>query len=121
MKVKLTSRLFYTWMILTVAAFGMTGSQCARVGDRVTAADTSTLVEGLNRDYGKCISTCNLDAADARRAENQRFRRAIAACNNKACREQEIATHMANLEGIHADLQECKANCHQQGTGSGGE
>ena len=119
MKVKLTSRLFYTWMILAFAAFGMTGSQCARVDDRVTGTDTS--LETVSRDYGQCVAACNTAAGEARRAEAQRFRVAIAACTTDECRNQEIAFHMAILEEINVDLQECKDSCHEQGTGTGGE
>ena len=119
MKVKLTSRLFYTWMILAFAAFGITGSQCARVGDRVTGADTALATE--SREFGACVATCNQSAAGARMAENDRFRNAIRNCTTDECRNAEVAFHQAILEEVNLGLQECKSGCHEQGSGSGGQ
>ena len=117
MKKELTSRLFYTWMLLAFAAFGLSGSQCARVSDRATGP----ILEPNTVEYARCVKQCNDDAQAARRAELELFQLNMANCTTAECKDAEEARHEAAMEQIDLDQEACKEACHEQGSGTGGQ
>jgi hypothetical protein len=97
--------------------------QCARVDDRVTAPDGSTLAAdgGKSGGVSECVRAC-VDAAKlARDAEKDLHKARLDACGDRECRDREEARHEAAMEQIAQDERECKRPCHEQGGGRGGE
>lgn len=105
---------------LAITILTLSGSQCSQVADRAVGPGSGTLDNGSG--VSACVRACNDIAKDARDAEQDLHRANIEACHgNPACLEQERARHEARQEEIAAAAQSCKAPCHEQGRGGGGQ
>lgn len=120
------------WNVLAVLVIGtvtmaLTGSQCSRVSDRLTAPSTSESAISISGSVAECVQICNEEARVARNAEQELHRANGNACRllrgsaKSACLAAEGARHEARMEEISMDMQACKAPCHEQGSGSGGQ
>lgn len=119
MKKNLTSRLLFTSLVLTFAAFSISGSQCARVNDRAMGINSNLQTQD---NVTNCIKSCNDVAKAARIAENNAFHQAMQACGSDSiCKAQASLQHEINMEQISTDQDACKDGCHEQGSGSGGQ
>ena len=109
------------WLIVTgMAFFAMAASnpQCARTSENVSGP---TL--GAQGTQDACTQGCINAYQTAKKAEQARFKAAMAACNDDAaCRETESATHDGIVAELAADKDGCIINCqHEQGSGIGGQ
>ncbi|HEX7878717.1 MAG TPA: hypothetical protein VF720_04875 [Candidatus Eisenbacteria bacterium] len=105
---------------LAITLLTLSGSQCSQVADRATGPDTGSL--GNNNDVAACVQACNETAKQDRDAEKDLFKANKEACNgDPACLDAEEARHEARMEEIAAASQLCKAPCHEQGGGGGGQ
>ena len=124
------------WNWWTLAAVGtvamaLSGSQCSRISDRVTSPTGNDIGASVSETTGggvsACIQACNQAARDARDAEKELHKNNLDACKElsgserDACMDEENARHDARMEEISMDLEACKAPCHEQGSGSGGQ
>ena len=101
-----------------------TDPQCARVDDRVTAPDGSTLGADAGKGSGvsECVRLCVDAAKIAREEERDLHKTIIQACgSDRDCKVQEEIRHEAAMEQIALDESECKRPCHEQGGGHGGD
>lgn len=106
--------------LMAMTILTLSGSQCSQVADRAVGADTRIGTEGGG--VSECVQACNELARAAREAERILHLANIEACaGDESCLEDEEARHEARMEEIAAQSQECKATCHEQGGGSGGE
>lgn len=107
---------------LAITILTLSGSQCSQVADRAVGPDSGTLGDGNGNGVSACVHACNEIAKNDRDEERDLHRANIQACNrNPACLEQEAARHEARQEEIAAASQSCKAPCHEQGRGGGGQ
>jgi hypothetical protein len=91
--------------------------QCARTSDYLfNPASTGTVTATVAECWTSCAST----AKEARAAELERFVGAIQACDTPECHQQEAASHVLILRAITDTERDCKAICHSQGSGTGG-
>ncbi len=118
--------------IVLVAAFSLSGAQCSQVGDRITAPTSgsnggATGSEGTSGSVSACVQACNDIAKAARDAERDLHKENLIACRDlsgpdrASCTSAENLRHATRMEVIAADMQICKAPCHEQGGGSGGQ
>ncbi|HET9233801.1 MAG TPA: hypothetical protein VFP10_06655 [Candidatus Eisenbacteria bacterium] len=120
MKSTRTLRVAFWLAVAGMAFFAMAASspQCARTSENVT---------GPGLDSQGAASACTQGCIDtyqtAKKAEQTRFKAAMAACNGDlVCRESQSAIHDAIVLELAADKDACIANCsHEQGTGTGGQ
>ena len=109
--------------IAGLAFFALAASepQCARVGDQVVSPDGAS----LNSNKGgvsQCVRAC-VDEAQQRRADEQDLYQANLASSLgdwQAIQEEEVR-HNTVMEQIAMDQRDCKALCHNQGGGHGGQ
>ncbi len=116
------SHLFVV-LVASLAFFALAASdpQCAKVSDRVTAPDASLDQQGKG-GVADCVQSCVSFAKTARADEQDLHKANVAACGDDAqCLAQEEARHEAAMEQIAMDERDCKAPCHNQGTGTGGQ
>ncbi len=107
----------------------LTGSQCSQVSDRITSPSGSsgTGVNGSGGGVSACVQACNDAARTARDFERNLHKNNLEACKvlrgseRDACMAAENARHDARMEQISMELEACKAPCHEQGSGSGGQ
>jgi|GEM_PF-7025907 len=109
------------WLLVTgMAFFTMAASnpQCARTSESVTGPSL-----GAQGTQDACNQDCVSTYQSAKKAEQARFKAAMAACNNDpACKDSESATHDEIVAELAADKDACVADCtHQQGSGIGGQ
>lgn len=105
---------------LAITILTLSGSQCSQVADRSVGPDNSTL--GRGNEVAACVQACNEIAKDDRAAENDLHKANVEACDgNMTCLEEEEARHEARMDEIEAAMQMCKAPCHEQGRGGGGQ
>jgi hypothetical protein len=109
------------WLIVTgMAFFSMAASnpQCARTPESVTGPSL-----GAQGTLDACSQGCIDTYQSAKKAEQTRFKEAMAACNNDpACRDAESAAHDEIVAELVADKDACITNCqHNQGSGIGGQ
>lgn len=109
--------------ILVLAVLTLSGSQCSEVSDRAVNPQGSDIGTGSNgRGVAACVQACNDLGRDLRRDERILHRENIQACDGDyECLEDEEARHEARMEEIASIVQACKAPCHEQGGGSGGQ
>lgn len=111
------------WPLTAALAFTvltLSGSQCSQVADRSVGPDNNTL--GRGNEVAACVQACNDIAKGDRDIEKDLHKANVAACNgNAACLAAEEARHEARQDEIDATTQLCKAPCHEQGRGSGGQ
>jgi hypothetical protein len=116
-------------------------TQCRLVNDTVTGVDLSASA-GLSSKKNGCKKRCKEQEKAARKAEQERHKRAVKACggrngngdddgnndnnNNdndnggKSCRKAEARLHKMNLEAIKRARKDCERNCYNEGAGRGG-
>lgn len=120
MKSTRTLRVAFWLAVAGMAFFAMAASspQCARTSESVTGPSL-----GAQGTADACTQGCIDSFQNAKKAEQARFKAAMAACNGDlACREAESDAHDAIVLELVADKDACIANCsHQQGTGLGGQ
>ena len=105
---------------LAITILTLSGSQCSQVADRSVGPDSETL--GRGNEVAACVQACNDIAKSDRDIEKDLHKANVAACNgNAACLAAEEARHEARQDEIDAAMQLCKAPCHEQGRGSGGQ
>jgi hypothetical protein len=106
--------------ILALASMSASGPQCTQVGDRATAPREGALDEqGV---IAECIHSCNDDAKESRDAERRLHTDNVKACaGDSDCLADEEARHEAAMDAIAAASKACKASCHDQGGGEGGQ
>jgi hypothetical protein len=109
------------WLVVSALSFfalAASSPQCARTSETPLAPSL-----GAQASDGACSQGCIDTFQQAKKAEQARFKEAMAACNgDEACRAAESATHDAIVEELTADKDGCIADCnHQQGTGTGGQ
>jgi hypothetical protein len=109
--------------IAGLAFFALAASepQCARVGDQVVSPDGAS----LNSNKGgvsQCVHAC-VDEAQQRRADEKDLHKTnIESCaGDWQCLQEEEARHESVMEQIAMDQRDCKALCHNQGGGHGGQ
>ncbi len=111
-------------LVAGLAFFALAASepQCARIGDRVAGPNGSTPdVKGGN-GVAECVQACVSAAQDARAAENDIHNANLESCaGDPECLAEESARHAAVMQQIAMDQQDCKAPCHNQGGGHGGQ
>lgn len=109
--------------ILVLAVLTLSGSQCSEVSDRAVNPQGSDIGTGSNGgSVAACVQACNDLGRDLRRDERILHRENIQACDGDyECLEDEEARHEARMEEIASIVQACKAPCHEQGGGSGGQ
>ncbi len=123
---------WFGFALLLVFAMAATGSQCAKVEDRTTAPDVSLSPssggDGEDLDhhghggYRECIRDCVWQAQRERALEQIRHQRNLRHCgHDQECIRHENARHRAVMEQIAREERACKAECHQQGEGHGGQ
>ena len=109
------------WLLVAGLAFfalAASSPQCARSADNVT---------GPGLDAQGSADVCTQGCIDsyhiAKKAEQARFKAAMAVCNgDDACRDNQSAIHDAIVAELAADKDACIANCaHEQGAGTGGQ
>jgi hypothetical protein len=115
------TRLAAFWLAVAgMAFFAMAASspQCARTSENVTGPSL-----GAQGTADACTQGCIDAYQSAKKAEQARFKAAMAACNGDlVCREATSEAHDAIVLELVADKDACIANCaHQQGTGLGGQ
>jgi len=108
-------------LALPVALLLMAASspQCARTSDY--AFRPASLTEASSADLGACVQVCNGEANARRAAEIESFQEAMANCEVGDCRAEAAAQHAAIMQQIAFDARECRASCHNQGGGQGGQ
>ena len=109
------------WLIVTGMAFfslAASSPQCSRTPVSVTGPSL-----GAQGSGDACSQGCIDVFQAAKRAEQVRFKAAMAACNTDAdCRAAESATHDEIVAELAADKDACLVNClHDQGGGVGGQ
>jgi len=109
------------WLIVAgMAFFSMAAShpQCARTSESVTGPSL-----GAQGATDACTQDCIDAYQSAKKAEQTRFKAAMAACNtDQDCRAAESAAHDAIVAEMAEDKDACITNCqHQQGAGVGGQ
>jgi hypothetical protein len=105
---------------LAITILTLSGSQCSQVADRSVGPDSGTLGQG--NEVAACVHACNDSAKDDRNIEQDLHKANVKACNgNPTCLADEEARHEARLDEIEAAMQQCKAPCHEQGRGGGGQ
>ena len=109
------------WLAVAgMAFFAMAASspQCARTSENVTGPSL-----GAQGTADACTQGCIDSYQASKKAEQVRFKQAMAACNgDEACRHAESDIHDSIVAELVADKDACIANCaHQQGTGLGGQ
>jgi len=119
-------RVRSSWFLLPLLFMATVAAdpQCAQVDDRVTAPHEAVTDEtGGNSSVVECIHTCNDVAKEARDREAEVHKQNLTLCgkSNPECKQQENARHSAVMDQIDADQDYCKALCHDQGSGSGGQ
>ncbi len=109
--------------IAGMAFFALAASepQCARVGDQVVSPDGTS----LNSNKGgvsQCVRAC-VDEAQQRRADEKDLHHTnLKSCaGDWQCHQEEEARHESVMEQIAMDQRDCKALCHNQGGGHGGQ
>ena len=102
--------------VLGLAAVGL--SQCRMVDDTVTGVDLSAN-SGLSA-RSDCVHQCNEKYKACRRAEDARHKAAKAACSDNACKKAEDRLHQANHKECVRQMQLCKRNCYNEGSGNAG-
>lgn len=111
--------------ILVLAVLTLSGSQCSQVSDRAVNPQGSEFGTGgteAERGAAACVQACNDLGRDLRREERNLHRENVRACNGDYdCLADEEARHEARMEEIASIVQACKAPCHEQGRGSGGQ
>ena len=120
MKSSRTRHAAFWLLVAGMAFFSMAAShpQCARTSGSVTGPSL-----GAQGAADACSQDC-IDAYQAaKKAEQARFKAAMAACNtDPACRDAESATHDEIVAEMAADKDACIIDCqHQQGSGLGGQ
>ena len=102
--------------VLGLALVGLT--QCRTVSDSVTGVQFS---QGQLQGRGSCVSHCNDVYRQALKAENDRFKQALAACGaDEACRAAETAHHEDIFARLTQQRDDCKAGCYNEGGGGTG-
>ncbi|TPW14162.1 MAG: hypothetical protein FD129_1131 [bacterium] len=105
---------------LAITILTLSGSQCSQVADRAVGPDSGTLDQAA--EVAACVQACNESAKGDRDSEKQLHKANIEACNgDETCLAEEEARHEAQLDEINAEMQFCKAPCHEQGGGTGGQ
>jgi hypothetical protein len=110
--------------ILVLAVLILSGSQCSEVSDRAVNPQGSEFGTGddASRGAAACVAACNDLGRDLRREERNLHHDNVRACDgNSECLDEEEARHEARMEEIASIVQACKAPCHEQGRGSGGQ
>jgi hypothetical protein len=106
---------------LAITLLTLSGSQCSQVGDRAVGPDSGSLGNNGN-GVSACVQACNDIAKSDRDAEKDLHKENVRACNgDKSCLDAEKARHEARMEEIAAAQKACKAPCHEQGRGGGGQ
>lgn len=113
--------------LVLVAGFALlvmmasTGSQCTKVEDSVTGPLNAPRAE-VGGERSDCIHECNRAMREALRAESALHNTNVHACvGNPDCLRDENARHAAALRRIHDETRDCRAACHDQGRGHGGD
>ena len=108
--------LAYFALLVVAGLTALVLSQCKLVDERLTG-----VASPLSGNPTNCFSQCAKAANDLIRVESQRHVDAIHACNgDAACEAAEEIVHENNVNTIQAGRAQCQADCHQQGSGSGG-
>lgn len=112
-------RLWLLVAAFAVVAMGASAPQCARTSDTPLTPAAKTLAP---QDLADCVDACNVDAKLQRSDEKLRHVAVVQACDDdEGCLADEEALHEMIMERIASDTQQCKANCHNQGGGFGGQ
>ena len=115
-----TLRVAFWMAIAAMAFFAMAASspQCARSGDNPVSPTLDTLAGG-----NPCNQGCIDDFQAAKKAEQARFKAAMAACNGDlTCRAEQSMIHDQIIGELVMDKDACILDCeHQQGTAVGGQ
>ena len=113
-----TPRLLGLGLVAAVALVVATSlTQCRMVDDRITSVD----LKASANDRSTCMEHCMDQYRARRRAEDQRYQNALAACgDDKSCRKDAKQTHKDNDSSIKRMMQECKRTCYNEGAGVGG-
>src|SRR5262245_8424188 len=116
-----TGRLAWVALgLVAVVSISASSPQCVRVGDRATGVRDDAF--DPQAGVSICVKVCNDGFKAATTSEQSRHTAAVKDCNgDKDCIADEQNTHVAARQKIAADLQTCKAICHNQGSGSGGQ
>jgi len=106
---------------VAVAMLGLAGLVgCTMVGESLNGVSLT------REDVANCQRSCNSDAQELMRAEQQTHQENIDSCLSledgaKAdCLNAEGARHSAAVQSIADGKRECHNNCHNQGRGSAG-
>lgn len=105
---------------LVVFVLALSGAQCARSDDRALNPSLRSL--DTQGDMETCVAGCAASAKADRQAESSRHVGAVEACaDSPDCLQEEAALHVSIIQAINADFQACRAACHNQGSGTGGQ
>ena len=114
--------LFLAIAVLAFFTLASSGQQCAQVDDRVTGVENANAPGGQKGADPECIKACVEEAQMARDAEVAMHNENLEACmGDQECMDMEYARHDARMQEIAWDQKVCKSDCHEQGTGEGGQ
>jgi len=113
-----TPRLLGFGLVAAVALVVATSlTQCRMVDDRITSVDLKAGASARST----CMQRCMDQFRARKRAEDQRYRNALAACgDDRNCRKDEKQTHKERDASNVRMMQECKRTCYNEGAGLGG-
>jgi hypothetical protein len=127
MKARISGQRWPILLSIVIAGMALSGSQCAGVGDQVTGPNDNSGTLAESGGVSACVQACNEAARLARDEEKDLHKDNISACQTlrgdakRECMEAEDARHDARLEEIDMAMEYCKSQCHEQGSGSGGQ
>lgn len=117
-RIRVTRRASGWFALVAMAAAATALSQCRMIPSSITGVDAS--VQGLNA-RSECVQGCNEDFRSARLVEMERHHDALIACGaDEACKAAENTRHQVNLAALVDAMQDCKNQCYNEGSGSGG-
>jgi hypothetical protein len=105
------------WALFVVATVALAAAlvTCKGVSDNVLVPRPAVT------PASDCIADCAHAANDAMRVESDLHVSNVKACaGDSLCLANEAARHVAAVNAIQAQRQQCQDNCHQQGGGNGG-